>query len=125
MYADTQHYVNEYKGSAITEEQLESALRTASRHIDTLTYNRIVGKGFASLTPFQQSIIQDVCCQMADFETENEEWLNSILQSYSVNGVSMSFGSGWNVKVINGVAIRADTYETLRQTGLCCRNLGV
>lgn len=125
MYADAQYYVNEYKGSVIAEEQLESALNTASRHIDTLTYNRIVGKGFDNLTPFQQSVIKEVCCQMADFETENEELLNSVLQSYSVNGVSMSFGSSWNVKIQNGVAIKADLYEMLQQTGLCCRSLGV
>lgn len=125
MYADVQYYTDEYKGSTIPEEQLESALKNASRHIDTLTYNRIVGKGFANLTPFQQSIIKEVCCQMADFETENAEWLNSVLQSYSVNGVSMSFGSSWNVKVQSGVAIRADLYELLQQTGLCCRSLGV
>lgn len=125
MYADTEYYQKEYKGSAITEEQIESALKTASRHIDTLTYNRIVGKGFVNLTPFQQSTIKEVCCKMADFETENEELLNSVLQSYSVNGVSMSFGSSWNVKIQNGVAIRADLYEILQQTGLCCRSLGV
>lgn len=126
MYADTECYLNEYKGTTIPAESIEKALKTASRHIDTLTYNRIVGKGFDNLTSFQQNIIKEVCCQMADFETENEEVLSSILQSYSVNGVSMSFGgSSWNVKVQNGVAIKMDTYELLQQTGLCCRSLGV
>lgn len=125
MYADVSYYLNEYHGE-LEEESIEKALKTASRHIDTLTYNRIVGKGFDNLTSFQQSVIKDVCCQMADFETENAEWLNSVLQSYSVNGVSMSFGgNSWNVKVQNGVAIRADLYEMLQQTGLCCRSLGV
>lgn len=126
MYADTEYYLNEYKGTTIPADSIEKALKTASRHIDTLTYNRIVGKGFANLTQFQQNIIKEVCCQMADFETENEEVLNSILQSYSVNGVSMSFGgNSWNVKVQNGVAIKTDLYELLQQTGLCCRSLGV
>ena len=126
MYADTEYYLNEYKGTTIPADNIEKALKTASRHIDTLTYNRIVGRGFANLTQFQQNIIKEVCCQMADFETENEEVLNSILQSYSVNGVSMSFGgNSWNVKVQNGVAIKADLYELLQQAGLCCRSLGV
>ena len=31
-----------------------SLLFPASRHIDSLTYNRIVGQGFSNLTPFQQ-----------------------------------------------------------------------
>lgn len=126
MYADAEYYLNTYKGNTIPTDSIEKALKNASRHIDTLTYNRIVGKGFFNLTQFQQDIVKEVCCQMADFETENEEVLNSILQSYSVNGVAMSFGgNSWNVKVQNGVAIKADLYELLQQTGLCCRSLGV
>lgn len=125
MYADTEYYLNDYKGSVISADNMEKALKTASRHIDTLTYNRIVGKGFDNLTSFQQNVIKEVCCQMADFETENEEVLNSILQSYSVNGVSMSFGNSWNIKIQNGIAIKEDLYEMLQQTGLCCRSLGV
>lgn len=125
MYADTAYYFNEYDGSIIAEEELEKALEKASRHIDTLTYNRIVGKGFSNLTKFQQSIIKEVCCSLADFETENAELINSMLKSYSLNGVSMTFGSSWNVSVEDGVAIRSDLYERLQQTGLCCKSLGV
>ena len=94
-------------------------LRKAGRHIDTLTYNRIVGKGFSNLTEFQQNVIKDVCCELADFEYENEDMINSVLQSYAINGVSMTFGEGWNVVCMNGVAIKRDTYEFLSQTGLC------
>lgn len=125
MYADTAYYLSEYKGSTIAEEELENALKKASRHIDTLTYNRIVGKGFSNLTKFQQNIIKEVCCSLADFETENAELINSMLKSYSLNGVSMTFGSSWNVSVEYGVAIHSDLYERLQQTGLCCRSLGV
>lgn len=126
MYADTEYYLNDYKGTTIQADDIEKALKAASRHIDTLTYNRIVGKGFSNLTEFQQGVIKEVCCKMADFETENEEMINSVLQSYSVNGVSMSFGvSNWNVKIAYGVIIRSDIYQLLKQTGLCCQSLGV
>lgn len=124
-YADITYYKDTYKGSSIPDEALEGALRQASRHIDTLTYNRIVGAGFDHLTQFQQDIIKEVCCTLADFEYENEEMLNSVLQSYAINGVSMTFGEGWNLVCENGVAMKRDTYELLSQTGLCCRSLGV
>lgn len=124
-YADVEYYKETYGGTSIPDDALERALKQASRHIDTLTYNRIVGAGFDHLTPFQQNIIKEVCCTLADFEYENEDMLNSVLQSYAINGVSMAFGSGWNVVCQNGVAIRRDTYEYLAQTGLCCRSLGV
>ena len=76
-------------------DELKKALRQASRHIDSLTYNRIVGQGFSNLTPFQQDLIREVVCQQADFETENADEINTVLQSYSINGVSMQFGNSW------------------------------
>lgn len=98
-------------------------LRQASRHIDSLTYNRIVAAGFENLTEFQQEIIKEVCCRQAQFEVENEDAICSVLSSYSINGVSMQFGSSWNVFTEHGVAMRRDVYSLLQQTGLCCRLL--
>lgn len=120
-YATPEYYTDTYGGTLILENDIERALRIASRHIDSLTYNRIVGRGFSSLTQFQRDIIQDVVCQQADFETENADEINSILSSYSINGVSAQFGSSWNVFTDKGVAMKRDLYALLCQTGLCCR----
>lgn len=120
-YVTEKYYRSEYGGTAIPEADLKKYLRTASRHIDSLTYNRIVGRGFSNLTQFQQDIIKDVVCQQADFETENADEINSVLSSYSINGVSAQFGSSWNVFTDKGVAMKRDLYALLCQTGLCCR----
>lgn len=104
-------------------EVTETDLRQASRHIDSLTYNRIVAAGFENLTQFQRDIIKEVCCRQAQFEVENEDAISSVLSSYSINGVSMKFGSSWNVFTEHGVAMRRDVYAMLQQTGLCCRLL--
>ena len=120
-YATPEYYTDTYGGTLILENDIERALQIASRHIDSLTYNRIVGRGFSSLTQFQRDIIQDVVCQQADFETENADEINSILSSYSINGVSAQFGSSWNVFTDKGVAMKRDLYALLCQTGLCCR----
>ncbi|MGI5906516.1 MAG: hypothetical protein ACOX85_09725 [Candidatus Pararuminococcus gallinarum] len=119
-YVTPEYYRDNYKGSTVPSDQLESALRQASRHIDSLTYNRIVGRGFSNLTPFQQEVIQDVVCQQADFEYENADEINTILQGYSINGVSAQFGQSWNVFTDKGVAMMRDVYALLSQTGLCC-----
>ena len=119
-YVTPEHYLEKYGGSIVPEKELPKVLRKASRHIDSLTYNRIVGRGFSSLTQFQQDIIQDVVCQQADFETENADEINSILSSYSINGVSAQFGSSWNIFTDKGVAMKRDLYALLCQTGLCC-----
>ena len=120
-YATPEYYTDTYGGTLILENDIERALQIASRHIDSLTYNRIVGRGFSSLTQFQRDIIQDVVCQQADFETENADEINSILSSYSINGVPAQFGSSWNVFTDKGVAMKRDLYALLCQTGLCCR----
>lgn len=120
-YATPEYYRNAYLGSIIPESEQAAALRQASRHIDSLTYNRIVGRGFSNLAAFQQDIIQEVVCQQADFEHENADEINTILSSYSLNGASVQFGSSWNVYTDKGVAMKRDTYALLSQTGLCCR----
>ena len=123
-YADPEYYRDVYNGSTVPEESLEKALRQASRHIDSLTYNRIVGAGFENLTGFQQEVIREVVCQQAEFEYENEDEINTILSGYSINGVSAQFGSSWNVFMEKGVAMKRDVYALLSQTGLCCRLAG-
>lgn len=123
-YADADYYLNKYHGSTVPDDEILRRLTDASRHIDVLTFNRITGAGFFSLTDFQRDIIQEVCCKMADFEYENADMIESVMQSYSINGVSMSFGSSWNMAVICGIAVKRDAYQLLSQTGLCNRVLG-
>ena len=120
-YATPDYYLDQYEGSIVPEEELSKALKQASRHIDSLTYNRIAGQGISSLTEFQQEVIREVVCMQADFEYENADEINSVLSSYSINGVSAQFGSSWNVFTDKGVAMKRDVYALLQQTGLCCR----
>ena len=116
-YVDETYYKENYLGTLDTED-LAKRLKEASQQVDMLTFNRIRGKGFDNLTPFQQSVIREVICQHIDFVYENQDMIDSVLQSYSINGVSMSFGQSWNIEVMNGVAMKRSTYELLKQTGL-------
>lgn len=120
-YATTDYYFDTYKGKVIQAGDIDIALRNASRHIDSLTYNRIARQGFSNLTEFQQDVIREVVCQQAEFESENADEINTILSSYSLNGASVQFGSSWNVFTDKGVAMKRDVYALLSQTGLCCR----
>ena len=125
MYADYEYYTTEYKGT-LPEEEAVKALKQASRHIDTLTYNRIVGAGFERLTAFQQDIIKETACMMADFESANASMINSLINSYSINGASVTFsGEGANCQLVNGIIVQRNVYEILSLTGLTCLSLGV
>ena len=116
-YATSADYA-QYGSGNIQPEELDQILHNASRQIDSLTFNRIVGKGFDNLTDFQQEIITESCCKLADFLHDNADLLGSAFSSYSVNGVSMSFG-GVAVTVINGVPVSREIYSLLCQSGLC------
>lgn len=120
-YVTPEYYLDQYEGGIVPEEELAKALKQASRHIDSLTYNRIVGQGFLRLTKYQQELIREVVCMQAEFEYENADEINSILSSYSINGVSAQFGSSWNIFMDKGIAMKRDVYTMLCQTGLCCR----
>lgn len=120
-YTDKQYYANEYKGSIIPEEERDWRLQQSSRHIDSLTYNRIQERRFPSLTEFQRDIVREAVCRQADFEYDNSDLIESVLSSYGINGVSIQFGNSWNVITRNGVAMKKDLYALLSQTGFCCR----
>ena len=96
-------------------------LTDASRQVDTMTFNRIVAKGFDKLTQFQQDIVKQVVCDQAEFLYENADAISSVLDSYSINGVSMRFGTGFNVVTEESIPTQGTTYSLLQQTGLCCR----
>lgn len=109
--------VDSLSSSSIPNTELRKAIVKASRHIDTLTFNRIVGR-FSELTDFQKEIVKEVCKELTEWEYENAEMLSSVLKSYSLGGVSMEF-DGSNVEKVNGVYIPTELYGRLRQTGLC------
>ena len=125
MYADLEYYHNTY-GGKLPDEEAEKALKQASKHIDILTYRRIAGVGFENLTPFQQETVKEVCCMMADFESANASMINSLINSYGINGANISFsGECANCQIVDGIIIQKDVYAYLSQTGLTCRSLGV
>ena len=109
--------VDSFRSSSIPNTELRKAIVKASRHIDTLTFNRIVGR-FSELTTFQKEIVSEVCKELTEWEYENAEMLSSVLKNYSLGGVSMEF-DGSNVEKVNGVYIPTELYGRLRQSGLC------
>lgn len=112
----------EYKamgGNTLPENEAEKYLKKASRMIDSLTFNRIPQVGFENLSEFQSEIIKETCMSLADFYCENEDVLNYIFKTYSLNGVSMTLDAGITIRKINGVLISEEIYSALQQTGLC------
>lgn len=121
MYADAEYYSNSFGGTMIPSEELIKMLNKSGRQIDTLTYCRIRAIGFDNLTDFQKEQIKYTECMLAEFLYENQDELETMLASYSINGASMTFGRGLNVSKVQGIILRTDIYAELKKTGLCDR----
>ena len=85
-YATEADYLKYY---TVVPESFDNLVRKASRIIDTLTYNRIIGAGFDNLTDYQQETITECCCEIVQFYDEYADMLDTVLKSYGINGVSM------------------------------------
>lgn len=118
-YVDYDYYVNTYSGSVITVEASEKSFLEASNAVDSLTYCRIVSRGFDNLTDFQKGIVQYVVCKLAEWQYENSDIISSPYSSYSINGVSVNITTGANLRLINGILIPIAIYSELVKTGLC------
>ncbi len=111
-----------FPNSQIPSEEIELYLKTASVDIDSLTFNRIVACGFDSLTQFQKEKVQNAVCRQAELRFQNKELFESVIQSYSINGVSVTLDKS-RLITICGATTSTDIYSELKQSGLCVRRL--
>lgn len=118
-YVDYDYYVNTYGGTTLTAENAHRALQDASDTIDTLTYCRIISRGIDGLSPHQKHIIETVTCKLAEWQTENADILDNPYSSYSVNGVTATWGAGAGIKQVGGIIIPRSIYAEIVKTGLC------
>lgn len=118
-YATEEDY-DKYGDGLINVDDLEKSLLRASDQIDSLTYNRIVARGFNNLTPFQQTNIKKSVCQQADFMHQYGSYLDMPISSFSAGSISMGFKAvegGGGIKTSESVA------NLLSATGLTSRRL--
>ncbi|NWK12787.1 head-tail connector protein [Clostridium cadaveris] len=118
-YVDSTYYKDTFGGTILPEEHIKQKLERASDQIDTLTYNRIVGKGFENLANFQQDKIKKAVCIHAEFIEQYGEYINMPLSGFSAGSTSVSF----NANKVNGITTTQEVLNYLSQTGLTCRRI--
>lgn len=124
MYADLNFYKTVYVGTITDDTVINRLLRKTAFFIDTLTYNRIEKIGFENCSNYEKEIIKEVNCQLVDFYFENEKDLKTIINSYSLNGVSITYGEdNNNIITINGITLLNSTYTLLKSTRFTCLGL--
>ncbi|MGL4108321.1 hypothetical protein [Clostridium sp. LP20] len=118
-YVDSTYYNESFCGTILPKEHIKEKLERASDQIDTLTYNRINGKGFENLTRFQQDKVKKAVCIHAEFIEQYGSYIDIPLSGFSAGSTSVSF----NGQKINGITTTQEVLNYLRQTGLTCRRL--
>lgn len=123
VYVDIDYYI-ENDGSITDTSIIDKFLTKAEGIVNNLTYQRITQIGFLNCSEWEQEIIKECVCEIADFQYMFKDILNSVSQNYSINGVSMTINPGQNYLIINGYAIPNETYNKLLQTRFACQNFG-
>ena len=118
-YVDSTYYKFTFGGVILPEVSINQKLERASDQIDTLTYNRIVAKGFDNLTEFQRDKVKKAICIHAEFIEQYGEYIDIPLSGFSAGSTSVSF----NANKVNGITTTQDVLNYLKQTGLICRRL--
>jgi len=119
VYATAADYA-QYGAGTIPAEELDKALGRASDQVDSLTYNRIVARGFEALSPFQQLNIRKAVCQQADFAYQYGDYLDAPLSGYSAGSISLTFKAAEGA---GGVRTTDTVMNLLRATGLANRGM--
>lgn len=117
-YVDSTYYIEVFEGE-ILQGSINKKLERASEQIDTLTYNRIVSKGFDNLTEFQRDKIKRAICIHAEFIEKYGDYIDIPLNGFSAGSTSISF----NANKVNGITTTQEVLNLLKQTGLICRRL--
>lgn len=118
-YVDSTYYKDIFGGTILPDVSINQSLERASDQINTLTYNRIVGKGFNNLTEFQQDKIKKAVCIHAEFVEQYGDYIDMPLSGFSAGSTSVSF----NANKVNGITTTQEVLNYLKQTGLTCRRL--
>jgi len=120
-YVDAVWYRDEYRGTTLPAgTDVDKLLDDAEYDIDSLTYNRIVARGFGNLTTFQQNIIRRSVCMHADFMFQFGEYVDLPLASYSAGMTSVSLDRN-KITEQNGTTTSNKVFNILKQSGLTTR----
>lgn len=126
MYVDIDYYIANRKSSELDAEctkDIQELLDLAEMKVDEVTFNRIRGIGFDTLTEFQKDKVRKAVCVQADYIQEYGGYTDGEpqIESYSVLDISVSVSGKQTAAERAGMATLA--YKLLEQTGLMRRAL--
>jgi len=117
-YVNLEYYLANYIDME-DEDIITKYLTKAERLVDILTYRRITKLGYDNCTTFEQEIIRESVCEIANFHYNNNEYMDSMLSEYALNGVSLKIAPDFKTINVNGVILSSENYSKLKQLRYC------
>lgn len=125
QYATSEYYYNVFKGTKLPLEDVDKYLQEATEKIDSITYNRIVAKGYNNLTLFQKDKIQKAVCYQAEYILKNgfNDEEKEDISSYSVLDISVNVKSKDDSEKTQAEkkCMSEMAYDSISKTGLTTR----
>lgn len=121
-YVNCEDFFKMFPNSFIPQNEIMIYLEAASSDVDSMTFNRITACGFDNLTAFQKEKVRSAVCRQAAFRYENAGLFESAIQSYSINGVSVTYDKS-RILNIGDTVTSPVIFSVIKQSGLCCRRL--
>ena len=122
MTVDLEYYFDVYKGTVLpNDDSAIKALNKAFRQINVICKNRL-NNGYAdNLDEESQNAVKNIVCEQAEFNVENVDVINSALERYTINGVTIEYATNQQIADINGVLIKKTLFSELSLYGLTYR----
>lgn len=123
QYVASEYYTSIFKGKSLPKDEIERYLQEASEKIDSITFNRIVAKGFNNLTDFQKEKVQRAVCYQAEYIFENgyNDEDNQDIASYSVLDISVNIKTDSKKTQAEKECMSEMAYDLINKTGLATK----
>lgn len=123
QYATSEYYTDTFKGTLFLQEDVDRYLQEASEKIDSITFNRIVARGFDNLTKFQQEKVQKAVCYQAEYIFENgyNDEKKEDVASYSVLDISVNVKTDSEKTQAEKECMSEMAYDLINKTGLATK----
>lgn len=106
--------------SAEVPDNIEPLLEKSSDVIDSVTFNRIRGKGFENLTDYQKEMVTKAVCYQLEFMANYSDYINVPLTGFTAGSVSMQFSKD---NQFNGKVMDLKAIDCIKNSGLAQRRL--
>ena len=121
---DLDYYYGVYGGNVLPpDDSAVKILNRAFRQINIICRNRLKNGEIDTYDEEVQNTVKTIICEQADFNVKNDDLINSALERYTINGVTIEYATNSQISNINGVLINSALYDELNLTGLTYRGL--